>query len=82
MEHIAETVSMKLETKAFELCNGKYANLTELARAMGMSVSQIYQVRQGRRPIKHAFIIWAVRAFPEHKLDDLFCVVQGKGQNE
>lgn len=82
MEHIAEKVSMKLETKAFELCNRKYANLTELARAMGMSVSQIYRVRQGRRPINHAFIIGAVRAFPEHKLDDLFCVVQGKRRNE
>ena len=40
-----------LETKIFELCNGKYANLSELAQAMGISVSQIYRVQHGKRHI-------------------------------
>ena len=67
---------MKLETMAFGLCNGKYANLAELARAIGIALSQIYRVRQGRRPTNHEFIIVAVRTFPEYKPDDPFCVVQ------
>ena len=70
-----EKVIMELETKAFQLCNSKYSSLTELARAMGISTSQVYRVRQDKRSINHKFIIGAVRAFPEYKLDDLFCIV-------
>jgi len=65
---------MKLETRIFELCNGKYTNLTELARAMGISVSQTYRVRQRKRPINEKFIIGVTKAFPRYKLDDLFYV--------
>jgi transcriptional regulator with XRE-family HTH domain len=65
---------MQLKTKIFELCNGKYANLSELARAMGISVSQIYRVRQGKRHINEKFIIGAISAFSEYKLDDLFYI--------
>ncbi len=64
----------KLETRVFELCNRRYSNLSELARAMGVSRSQIYRVRQGERGINGKFIIGAVRAFPGYKLDDLFYV--------
>jgi hypothetical protein len=39
---------------------------------MGISASQIYRVREGKRPINQKFIIGAIKAFPEHKLDDLF----------
>lgn len=63
---------MKVETKIFELCNGNYRNLSTLAQAMGISVSQIYRVRQGKRNINQKFIIGAVKAFPGHKFDDLF----------
>ncbi len=73
---------MKLETKVFQLCNGKYTNLTELAQAMGMSVSQIYRVRQGKRPINQKFIIGAIKAFPGYKLADLFYVAPEGSQNE
>ena len=66
---------MKLKTKIFEICNGKYANLSELAHAMGISVSQVYQVRRGKRPINEKFIIGAVDAFPNHRLDELFYLV-------
>ncbi len=54
------------------MANGRYANLSELARAMELSVSQIYRVREGKRSINHKFIIGAKKAFPEHRLDDLF----------
>jgi len=63
---------MRLQTKIFELCNGKYTNLTELARAMGISASQVYRVRQGRRPINEKFIIGTIKAFPNYRLDELF----------
>ena len=63
---------MIVRTKIFELCNGNYKNLSELAQAMGISVSQIYRVREGKRNINQKFIIGAIKAFPGHKLDDLF----------
>ena len=63
---------VKLETRAFELCSGKYTSLPELARAMGIHPSLVYRVRQGKRKINATFIIGAIKAFPGHKLDDLF----------
>ena len=63
---------MKLKTRIFELCLGRYNNLSELAQAMGISVSQIYRVREGKRHINQKFLVGAMRAFPDHKLDDLF----------
>jgi len=72
---------MELGTRVFELCNGKYGSLSELARAMGISVSQVYRVRQGKRRINMKFIIGAVKAFPGYKLDDLFYVAPKGSQN-
>ena len=65
---------MKLNTRVFELCNGKYRNLVELAEAMGISQDLIYRVRKGERGINGRFIIGATKAFPGYKLDDLFYV--------
>jgi len=65
-----------LRTRVFELHNPKCANISELARAMGISMSQLYRVRQGKRHINQGFIVGAVKAFPGHKLDDLFYVVK------
>lgn len=67
-------VVMKLKTSVFELVTGKYAGLPELARAMGISTSQIYRVRRGERPVNQKFIIGAIKAFPGYKFDDLFYV--------
>jgi len=61
-----------VKTKIFDLCNDDYPNLSELAQAMGISVSQIYRVREGKRQINQKFIVGAIKAFPDHKLDDLF----------
>jgi len=61
-----------IRTRIFEFFDGNYRNLSELARSMGISVSQIYRVREGKRSINQKFIIGAIRAFPEHKFEDLF----------
>jgi len=63
---------MIIRTKIFELRDKNYKNLSELAQAMGISVSQIYRVREGKRAINQKFIIGAIKAFPKHKFDDLF----------
>jgi len=63
---------MIIQTKVFKLCDGKYKNLSELAQIMGISTSQVYRVREGKRHINQKFIIGAMRAFPERKFDDLF----------
>ncbi len=63
---------MIVRTRIFEFCDGCYKNLSELALAMGISISQIYRVREGKRLINQKFIVGAMKAFPNHKLDDLF----------
>jgi transcriptional regulator with XRE-family HTH domain len=68
-------VVVKLKTRVFELYNGEYSSLVELARAMGISSSQIYRVKHGKRAISEKFIIGALKAFPGYKLGDLFYVV-------
>ena len=72
--------AMKLETRVFELCNGKYENLKELARVMGISLAEVYRVRDGKRDIGEKFIIGAVKAFLGNKLDDLFYVVPDESE--
>ena len=63
---------MIIKTRVFEMVDGKYHNLSDLARAMGLSVSQVYRVRMGKRGINEKFIVGAKRAFPDHRLDELF----------
>jgi hypothetical protein len=54
------------------MANSKYQNLSGLAKAMGLSVSQVYRVREGKRGINEKFIIGAKKAFPDSRLDELF----------
>ena len=63
---------MLIKTRVFEIYATKYSNLSELAQAMGISVSQIYRVREGKRNINQKFVIGAVKAFTGYKLDELF----------
>ena len=63
---------MIIKTRVFEGGSNGYKNLTELAQAMGISVSQIYRVREGKRHINQKFIVGAMKAFPNSKLNDLF----------
>jgi hypothetical protein len=60
---------MIIRTRVFD---NKYENLSELAKAMGISVSQVYRVREGKRGINEKFIVGAKMAFPDLRLDDLF----------
>lgn len=69
-------LAMIIKTKVFELVDGKYHNLSDLARAMGLSVSQVYRVREGKRGINQKFIIGAKKAFPEYRLDELFISIR------
>jgi len=68
---------MIVRTRVFELSHNGYKNLSELAHAMGISVSQIYRVREGKRSINQKFIVGALQAFPNYKLDELFYLVPG-----
>jgi hypothetical protein len=63
---------MIIRTRVFELANGKYHNLSDLAKAMELSISQVYRVREGKRGINEKFIIGAKKAFPNYRLDELF----------
>ena len=63
---------MIVKTKVFNLKHPNYKNLSEMAQVMGISVSQIYRVREGKRGINQSFIIGAIKAFPDRRLDDLF----------
>jgi len=65
---------LKLKTRVFELGNGRYRNLCEMAQAMGIATSHVCRVRQGNRRIGEKFIIGAITAFPECGFDDLFYV--------
>jgi hypothetical protein len=69
---------MIIKTRVFELSNGKYHNLSGLAKAMGLSISQVYRVREGKRGINQKFIIGAKKAFPDYRLDELFYLDAGK----
>jgi len=68
---------MIVKTTIFDLADGNYRNLSELAQTMGISVSQIYRVREGKRRINQKFIVGALRAFPDRKLDELFYLAPG-----
>ena len=66
---------MLLKTRIFDLWPERYRNLTELAEAMEISVSQVYRVQDGKRNINCKFIIGAIKAFPGYSFDDLFYFV-------
>ena len=72
---VIKGMAMIVKTRIFQLCHEDYKNLSELAQAMEISVSQVYRVREGKRSINQKFIVGAIRAFPGHKLDDLFYLV-------
>ena len=69
---------MIIKTRVFEMANGRYHNLSDLARAMGLSVSQVYRVREGKRGINEKFIVGAKKAFPDSRLDELFYFVSSQ----
>ncbi len=72
-------MAMKLKTRVFELVDEKYHNLSDLAQAMGLSVSQIYRVREGKRGMNESFFIGAKKAFPGYTFDELFYTTSNGG---
>jgi D-Tyr-tRNAtyr deacylase len=72
---------MIIKTRVFEMANNKYHSLSDLAGAMGLSVSQLYRVRDGKRGINEKFIIGAKKAFPDSRLDELFYFVAGQSSS-
>jgi hypothetical protein len=73
---------MNIRTRVFDIANDKFENLSELARAMGISVSQVYRVREGKRGINEKFIVGAKMAFPDLRLDELFYFHDGQSPDD
>lgn len=69
-------------TTIFDICRPEKRSLIEIARTMGISVSQIYRVREGKCAIKTKFIVGAMQAFPNRRLDELFYVAPAPGGTE
>lgn len=65
---------MKVEigTRLFQL-KPEYKS-TELARMFGLSQCQVCRVKRGEKRVSADFIAGALRAFPEHKFEDLFYI--------
>lgn len=63
---------MIVKTRVYDIFYKSYENLSEMAMAMGISVSQVYRVRRGERNINQKFIVGAMKAFPDRKFEDLF----------
>lgn len=49
---------------------------------MGISLSQVWRVREGKRRLHEGFIIGATKAFPGYKLEDLFYIAPGENDND
>ena len=60
---------MKLKTKIFDLWYPH--SLNRLAQCMGISVSQVCRVKQGKRHINEKFILGALKALPGESLEEL-----------
>jgi hypothetical protein len=65
---------MMIKTSIFKLWNGRYQSLCELALAMEIPKIKICRVRDGKDPINEQFITGSIKAFPEHRLDELFYI--------
>lgn len=61
-------------TTISDIYRGEKRSLVEIARTMGISVSQTYRVREGKSAINQKFIVGATQAFPNRRLDELFYV--------
>ena len=71
-----------IRTTVFDIARKKFQNLSELSDAMGISVSQVYRVREGKRSINEKFIVGAKMAFPEMLLDELFYLEEVQTRRE
>jgi hypothetical protein len=65
---------MMIKTRIFKLWKRSYQSLCELALAMEIPESNICRVRDGKDQINEQFITGSIKAFPEHRLDELFYI--------
>ena len=49
-------------------------DMKRLARLVGLSLSQVYRIREGERRVGLQFIVGALTAFPKYKFEDLFYI--------
>ncbi|GAH88968.1 unnamed protein product [marine sediment metagenome] len=59
------------KAKLFELADW---NMKMLANALGVHLSQVYRVKDGKRWANGEFIAGALTAFPACKFEDLFYI--------
>jgi len=62
----------RLRTRIFEMEEGR--DMKKLAILLRLSLSQVYRIKHGQRPIGEKFIVGALIAFPKYKFEDLFYV--------
>lgn len=62
----------RLRTRLFDMEEGR--DMRKLARLVGLSLPEVYRIRQGKRRIGHQFIVGALTAFPGRKFEDLFYI--------
>ena len=63
-------VERRLKTRLFEL----EPDLKKLSRLLGISISELYRIREGKRGIGEQVIISALTAFPRRKFEELFYI--------
>lgn len=62
------------KAKLFELADW---NMKKLATAIGVSLCQVYRVKDGKRWVNGEFIAGALTAFPKYRFDELFYIEGG-----
>jgi len=67
----------KLKTKIFDLEEGR--DMKKLAILTGLSLSEIYRIKEGKRGVHDRFIVGVLTAFPEKKFEDLFYIEETSG---
>lgn len=66
---------MQIKTRLFD--KKLPYDMRQLALILGISSSQVYRVKCGKRKVSAEFIAGALQAFPEYKFEDLFYIVGG-----
>ena len=65
--------TMRLRTRLFDV---KGDSMAELASFVGISLAQLYRIKNGQRGINEKFIVRTLTAFPQYKFEDLFYIEQ------
>ena len=66
---------MQIRTRLFDKKPGYGTG--QLASILGISSSQVYRIKCGKRKVSATFVANALYAFSEYKFEDLFYIVRG-----